>query len=88
MLAKKPTTFHLRKKQRKHTKRVWVLELAPSKSDGVVYFYNGAKDLNRIHLTTDIHSAPWYESKHHVNGHLNADLKHAGFIAREHTFNF
>ncbi|MBL4832641.1 MAG: hypothetical protein JKY26_01595 [Pseudomonas sp.] len=74
---------------RKHHKpqKQWVLELATSMSQSAAtLYYNGAKDLKRIYLTNDIKYAPWYESKHHANSHLNSEMKHAGFVAREHAF--
>jgi len=77
---------HNIRKKRKPQKQ-WVLELAPSIGQSAeTLYYNGAKDLSRVYLTSDIHTAPWYESKHHANSHLNSAMKHAGFIAREHAF--
>ena len=78
----------------KHQRVVWVLEQAPSVNAQMAasanmtsagpFYYNGAKDLNRVYLTSDIHCAPWYESKYHANTCLTLDMKHEGFIAREH----
>lgn len=77
--------LNLRKRHK--PQKQWVLELARSMSQGAVtLYYNGAKDLKRIYLTNDIKCAPWYESKHHANSHLNSEMKHAGFVAREHSF--
>jgi len=81
--------LNLRKKRK--PQKQWVLELALSVThntdqSAVTLYYNGAKDLKRIYLTNNIKYAPWYESKHHANSHLNSEMKHAGFVAREHSF--
>ena len=70
----------------KRTKQIWVLALAPCISQftqNKSYYYNGAKDLSQVHLTSDIHHAPWFESKHHANSHLTYEMKHAGLIAMQ-----
>ncbi len=74
-------------RKRRKPKKQWLLELAPSMNQGSEpLYYNGAQDLNRIYLTNNIHSAPWYDSKHHANTCLTSEMKHAGFVAREHSF--
>lgn len=77
-------SLNLRK--RRKPQRKWVLELAPSMNQGYSLYYNGAQNLSRIYLTNNIDFSAWYESKHHANSCLTAEMKHAGFIAREHAF--
>lgn len=77
-------SLNLRKRRKPQLK--WVLELAPSMSQGSTLYFSGAKNLSRIYLTNNIKSTPVYESKHHANSCLTTEMKHAGFVAREHVF--
>jgi len=77
-----------RKKRSNTPLKKWVLVLASSVAQAAnenteTLYYNGAKDLSRIHLTNNIDFTPWYDSEHHANTCLTNEMKHAGFIARQ-----